>query len=293
MITAATMSAPPPPQEVNGPGSADPVSSGERYTRVRAWRSRLLPTPRDLFIHLPEAYFTHPDLRFPVLLLHDGQNLFDGSLSYVKNSTWRAGIAADEAAAAGEIRPVVLVGIANAGAERMAEYTPTADARLGGGRGPLYTRMLTEEVLPYLHRRYRLLRGPQHTGIAGSSLGGLISLWAALTYPRTFGLAGVLSPSLWWNGRSMLQTVASLRRRLDLRLWIDIGTAEGAPHVQDAEALVRMLQRKVWQNGRDLAFHLVHGGTHSEEAWAARFGDVLRFLYPALRAAAPAGDPSV
>ena len=150
----------------------------------------------------------------------------------------------------------------------------------GGGRGPLYAQLLVEDLLPMLHIRYRLLAGPANAAIAGSSLGGLISLWTALQYPHIFGKAGVLSPSLWWNSRSILNDVASLRHKPDLRLWLDMGSAEGAPHVRDACALARLLERKGWSEGEDLQFQIIPGGVHSEEAWAARFGDVLRFLFP-------------
>ncbi len=257
-----------------------PFPAGEeRYLRIPGWRSELLAAPHDLFLYFPKAYHREPERRFPVLLLHDGQNLFDGELSYVKGSTWRAGIAADQATEEGAMPPVILAGIGNAGAERMLEYTPFQDSRLGGGRGSLYARMLVDDLLPELRAHYRIALGPGCTGIAGASLGGLISLWTALAYPQIFGKAGVLSPSLWWNDRAMLQTVSALGRKPDLRIWLDMGSAEGAPHVRDTEALAQLLEQKGWRNGHDLAFNIIPDGTHSETSWAARFGDVLRFLF--------------
>ena len=204
---------------------AFPRNPDRRYYRLQNWVSDALPTPRDLFLWLPAAYLEQPERRFPVLLLHDGQNLFDGDLSYVRGQTWQCGSTADDVFARGLAEPVVLVGIGNTGVQRMAEYTPTPDTRLGGGKGPLYSSVLTEELLPALHRDLRLLPGPEHTGIAGSSLGGLISLAIGLREPQVFGKLGILSPSVWWDRRTILDDVRSLTGHLPLRIWLDMGTA--------------------------------------------------------------------
>lgn len=257
------------------------ASAEGRYVRIRGWVSRVLPTPRDLFIYLPECYAASPERSFPVLLMHDGQNLFDGELSYVHGSTWNVGSTADRLIADGQVSPMLIVGIGNTGVERMAEYTPTADGQLGGGKGPLYARMLVEEILPMLAAQYRVLPGPANTGLAGSSLGGLISLAIALRYPHIFGKVGVVSPSLWWDDRVILRDVRSLGQHLPLRIWLDMGAAEGLRHVQNTNVLNRLLKDKGWQQGVDLDYRVFADGEHNEAAWAARFGDILRFLFPA------------
>lgn len=258
------------------------IASAEgRYRRIPNWTSQFLSTPRDLFIYLPQAYLAEPERSFPLLLMHDGQNLFDGTLSYVKGSTWRVGNTADEAIAAGRVDPLVIVGVANTGTERMAEYTPTADTRLGGGKGRLYARMLVEELLPRLRSDYRLLSGPDCTGVAGSSLGGLLSLAIGLRYSSQFGRIGALSPSIWWDDRALLRDVRSLDDHLPLRIWLDIGTAEGLRHLRDTDLLAHLLEARGWREGEDLLYQRIAGGVHSETAWAARFADVLQFLFPA------------
>jgi predicted alpha/beta superfamily hydrolase len=264
-----------------GPSVAE-AAAQSRYIRIRNWQSRYLPSPRDIFIYLPEAYLREPQRSFPILLLHDGQNLFDGDLSYVKGSTWRAGSTADEQIAAGQVDPLILVGVANTGANRMAEYTPTPDSRLGGGRGPFYARMLVEELLPMLREKYRVLTGPEHTGVAGSSLGGLISLAIGLRLSEVFGRIGVLSPSIWWDNRAILRDVRSLKGPLPLRIWLDMGTGEGPRHLRDADLLAQLLQSKGWRQGQDLQYQKFPGALHNEMAWAARLGEVLRFLFPAI-----------
>ena len=251
-----------------------------RYLRIQDWPSKFLPTSRDLFLYLPMAYFAEPDRAFSLLVMHDGQNLFDGDLSYVRDSTWCVGSTADEEIAAGRVEPLIIVGVANTGAQRMLEYTPTADRRLSGGKGRLYARLLVEELLPMLSAAYRILPGPAHTGVAGSSLGGLISLAIGLRYPEVFGRIGVLSPSIWWDDRTILKDVRSLSDTLPLRIWLDIGTAEGMRHVRDADLLAHLLEGKGWSEGQSLVYRRVEGGVHNEAAWAARFGDMLRFLFP-------------
>lgn len=285
---------------------AFPRDPAQRYFRFQNWVSDALPTPRDLFLWLPETYLQEPERSFPVLLLHDGQNLFDGELSYIKGQTWRCGSTADDVFARGLAEPVVLVGIGNTGVQRMPEYTPTPDTRLGGGKGPLYARLLTDELLPALRRDLRLLPGPANTGLAGSSLGGLISLAIGLRDPQTFGKLGVLSPSVWWDHRTILDDIRSLPGHLPLRIWLDMGTAEGQVHVRDTDLLCHLLQRKGWHldphstppqgvpqrsdqpssprrpvsADPDLYYERVLGGVHNEAAWAARFGQVLQFLFP-------------
>ena len=270
------------PSHSSIPGSWIALAEAEgRYLHIQNWTSEFLPTPRDLFVYLPEAYRTQPERSFPILLLHDGQNLFDGELAYVKGSTWRVGSTADAEIAASRVAPLIIVGIANTGAERIVEYTPTPDRRLGGGKGPLYARLLVEEILPMMRLEYRVLTGPEHTGIAGSSLGGLISLAIGLRYPDQFQQVGVVSPSIWWDDRTILKDVRSLPGRIPIRIWLDIGSAEGLRHIRDADLLEHLLMQKGWTAGKDLLYRQFPNAFHNEEAWAARFGDILRFLFPA------------
>jgi predicted alpha/beta superfamily hydrolase len=218
--------------------------------------------------------------RFPVFYLHDGQNLFDGRTSYIPGRTWRANETADRLNAEGLIEPVILVGIANTGLRRMAEYTPTRDMRMGGGEGGKYGRLLVEELKPWIDRTFRTRVGPGDTGLGGSSLGGLISLFLGWEYPSVFGKLAVMSPSVWWDHRSVLSIINQAGVKPNLRIWMDMGTAEGARHIRDADLLKQVLLRHGWKLGVDLAYEKAVGAVHDEQAWAERFGDVLRFLFP-------------
>lgn len=252
-----------------------------RLDRYR-FHSAILPDPHDrcVSIYLPTAYFLDPVQRFPVFYLHDGQNLFDDRTAYVPGHTWRAHTTADRLMEAGDIEPVILVGVANTGLRRMAEYTPTRDVKLLGGEGRSYGRVLAEELRPLIDKEYRTLPGPSNTALGGSSLGGLVSLFLGFELPEVFGKIAALSPSIWWNNRSILSFIEAPKARPDLRIWVDMGTDEGARHLRDTDQLVRLLKRSGWREHIDLAYQRVAGGIHSEDAWAARFDDVLRFLFP-------------
>ena len=257
------------------------LDNNPRYRILPRFHSRFLPDDRDVTVYLPEAYRNEPSRRFPVFYLHDGQNLFDTRTSYIPGHTWRAHLIADRLTAAGLMEPVILVGISNTGGSRMAEYTPTCDERRGGGEGAEYGHLLVEDLKPLIDRRFRTLPGPENTGLGGSSLGGLISLYLGLEYPQVFSKLAVMSPSVWWDRRSILRLVGHSRQRPHLRIWLDIGTAEGLRHVRDADLLHRRLHVRGWRDGKDMQYLRVTGGFHSEDAWAARFDQVLRFLFPA------------
>ncbi|WP_255550963.1 alpha/beta hydrolase-fold protein [Granulicella sp. dw_53] len=250
-----------------------------RY-KVYELHSLILPGARDIMVYLPPQYFDNQDHRYPVLYLHDGQNLFDGLTSYLPGRTWQAQTTADKLASAGEIEPVILVGVANTGLRRMAEYTPTRDFKMGGGEGRSYGRLLIEELKPFIDETFRTRPEATSTGLGGSSLGGLISLYLGLENPGVFGKLAVLSPSLWWDHRSILEIVNQANPKPTLQIWMDIGMAEGARHVRDADLLYKQLLKQGWQAGADLMYMKAAGAVHDEDAWAKRLGDVLRFLFP-------------
>ncbi len=264
------------------PNDAEPsdLDGNPRFLRLQNFASRFLPGLRDIVVYLPQAYLIEPTRRFPVFYLHDGQNLIDPRTSYIPGRTWQADYAADALTASAEIEPLILVGIDNTGRRRMAEYTPTRDPRKGGGDGELYARLLIDEIKPLIDRTFRTLTDAPNTAIGGSSLGGLISLSIALDHPNTFAKAAVLSPSLWWNQRAVLHRVNIARATPPLKLWLDIGTAEGLRHLRDTDLLHRRLLLRGWRDNLDLRYLSVPGATHDEAAWAARFPHVLRFLFP-------------
>jgi predicted alpha/beta superfamily hydrolase len=256
------------------------VSAPELHRHER-FRSRFLRNQRDFIVYLPPRYHEQPQCRFPVLYMHDGQNLFDGSTSFVPGMDWHVGHTADDFILTGAVQPLIIVGIYNIGKSRIHEYTPTKAPRLGGGRADRYAKFLTEEVMPFIQREYRALPDPRVTGIGGSSLGGLLSLYLGLKHPQIFGRLAALSPSVWWNQRVILRFAAAAPVEPRPRIWLDIGTKEGPRIVQEVEQFRDILLQKGWQLGKDLHYQRIEGAEHNEAAWARRVGPFLQFLYPA------------
>jgi predicted alpha/beta superfamily hydrolase len=247
--------------------------------RHEAFHSDLLQGERDLVVYVPEGYSDNPEMRYPVLYLQDGQNLFDPSTSFV-GVDWHVDKTAEVLIAHQFIRPLIVVGIYNTGEKRIDEYTPTRDPKHGGGYADLYGRMITEEVMPFIDAEYRTMQGPQNTGIGGSSLGGLVSLYLALQYPEIFGKVAAMSPSVWWNHKAILKFLDECHPKPNLKVWLDIGTREGSTALPDARLLRDHMIRKGWKLGEDLQYYEVPGATHSEGAWANRVGPMLHHLFP-------------
>jgi predicted alpha/beta superfamily hydrolase len=254
--------------------------SGGQLRRHEAFHSEYLAHDRDVIVWIPPGHDTGSG-RFPVLYMHDGQNLFEPDTAFQKGEHWRMGETAEELIAAGEIEPLIIVGIYNTGDHRKDEYTPTRDARLGGGDAAAYGRMIVEELKPFIDRTYRTRPDGPSTGIGGSSLGGLVSIYLAFTHPGVFQRVAALSPSVWWNWRAILKTVRQARSRPPLKIWLDMGTAEGKKGLDDARLLKAALVGLGFSVGVDLHYAEYEGATHSETAWAERVGPMLKWLFPA------------
>jgi predicted alpha/beta superfamily hydrolase len=133
---------------------------------------------------------------------------------------------------------------------------------------------------------YRVRAGRDATGLGGSSLGGLVSLFLGLRYPRHFGRLAAISPSVWWNQKSILAYLSERAAEVwpRPRLWLDMGDQEGHGALRDADLLAEQLQVCGWRAGDTMHFERVAGGTHDESSWATRVRPMLRFLFPTQRA---------
>lgn len=262
-------------------GDAEPGAQlTGRFEILHDFRSPALGAARRVSIYLPPGY-DEATARYPVLYLQDGQNLFDPGRAFVPGQDWRADETAEASIAAGRIAPLIMVGIDHGGVDRMDEYTPSCDPRRGaGGRLPAYRRFLVEELKPWVDHYFRTRPEAPATGLGGSSLGGLAALEIGLARPDVFGRLALLSPSLWWDRRCAVARARGLDRRLDTTIWLDAGTHEGAGVLHHARMLKNILVKHGWRLGRDLHYREIAGGGHSESDWAARFGDVLRALFP-------------
>lgn len=256
-----------------------------RLHRYPHFHSRFLPDNRDITIYLPPGYSEIPTANYPVLYMNDGQNLFDSRHpeSFPKRRTWQMAESADAAITAGEVEPLLIIGISNTGSRRLAEYTPTADWKLGGGEAEKYGCLLVEELLPFIASHYRVKPEAANTGLGGSSLGALAALYLGLKHPDAFGRLGVLSPSVWWNHRAILTLVQEMTPKLPHRprIWLDIGDSEGERAIADTDLLERRLRTEGWHAPANLIYQRFPGGSHNEDSWAQRVQPMLRFLFPA------------
>jgi predicted alpha/beta superfamily hydrolase len=242
------------------------------------FHSEHLEHDRTIVVYLPPGYEQRRAERYPVLYLHDGQNVFDRATSYAEE--WRADETAQELITSRKIAPVIIVAIYNAGEHRADEYTPTARPDKGArGLADDYGRMLVDELKPMVDRTYRTRPGAESTALGGSSLGGLLTLHLGLRYPTVFSMLAVFSPSVWWDDRVILREVNDLSAKLPLRIWLDAGTAEGPEVIRDVRALRDALLAKGWVLKKDLVYLEARGGRHDEKSWGARFGKVLKLFF--------------
>src|SRR5215208_4438706 len=231
-----------------------------------------LKNERDLLVYLPPS---HDDAtrRFPVIYMHDGQNLFDPAMSF--SGAWEV----DDAVAAASLQGLeaIIVGIPNMRQQRLSEYSPFDMKEYGEGHGGEYVDFLAQTVKPMIDRRFPTLPAREHTGIAGSSLGGLITLYGFFRNPETFGFAAALSPSLWLAGAAIFPFIEQAPN-VRGRLYVDVGHQEGQKHVENVRLLRDVLTRKGYREGVDLRIVEDRDGHHHESAWARRFRAALPFL---------------
>ncbi len=264
--------------ETGGEAVADPAAS--RLELHPQFHSEFLPDDRDVIVYLPPGYDLQPERRFPVMYMHDGQNLFDPETSFVRGRTWQVREHADRLIQAALIEPLIVVGIYNT-PRRLEEYTHARERRMGGGDAKKYGRFVVEELKPWVDDESRTLPDEANTAMGGSSLGGLATMYLGLEHAETFGKLAVMSPSIWWNHKSILGFVNEYEGPPWPRIWLDVGDGEGKRTEADATLLYKRLVTNGWKAEVNVHFQMAVGGTHDESAWAARVGDMLRFLFPA------------
>src|SRR5690349_19299922 len=270
------------------PESAAPQTEPEHtltgdFRTHENFHSQHLEWDHTLLVLLPPGYDADPNKRYPVLYLHDGQNVFDKATSV--GEEWRVDETALGLITAGAIEPLIVVGIYNTGEHRIDEYTPTTDAeKKMGGKADQYGRMLIEEIKPFIDKEYRTHPGAITTGLGGSSLGGLLTLHLGIRRPDVFGKIAALSPSVWWDNKVIVREVGELPAKLPLKIWLDAGTGEGEEVITDARALKDALVAKGWVEGQDLVYVEAEGAQHNEASWGSRVDAVLKFLYPVPKA---------
>lgn len=263
------------------PAIAVPIAWGTLW--LHEMRSEVFRNTRLLRVWLPPDYDGRGEVRYPVLYLNDGQNLFDPATAFA-GVHWQVGETATRLIAERKIRPLIIVGIDNT-KNRAREYVPydSRDPKVVTPRGKCYPEFLQREVMPLIEERYPVLKGAEHLGLGGSSLGGLITLYTQLAAPGVFGRLLIESPSLFAADAKILDECRTVRD-WPARVCLGMGTHEAGDAVRDAKVVedVRKLEsilREAGLDDRRLRVRIDEGATHGESAWAARFPEALEFLY--------------
>jgi predicted alpha/beta superfamily hydrolase len=217
---------------------------------------------RSVHIYLPDGYYEE-DRVYPVIYMHDGQNLFCEKLAFVED--WQVDRSMDRLITNGKIDKTVVVGIFNS-SKRAEEYTPFADRSFGGGKARDFSDFIVTRIIPYIETKYKVSNKREDRAVMGSSFGGILSLWMGYAYPEVFSMVGAISPSMWIADGAMLEELERQPKK-NIRIWIDQGTREWSTITRNT---VDVLVSKGYEYGKELVYYEVKDGKHNEMDWAER-----------------------
>lgn len=226
-----------------------------------------------IWVYLPPNY-QESKKKYPVIYMHDGQNLFDDKTSYI--GEWKVDETLNRLYHKTG-KGFIVVGIENGGKERVNEYTPWPHEKYGGGKGKEYIHFIVNELKPYIDANYRTKSKQKHTGLIGSSLGGLISYYGGLTYPDVFGNIGALSTSFWFSDK-VYELTKKKGNRKNLRLYLLAGGKEGGSMVPDMYKAKKMLLESGF-NPENITSKEKKEAKHNEAFWSSEFETVVKWLY--------------
>lgn len=221
---------------------------------------------RKVWLYLPTDYGTSRK-QYPVIYMHDAQNLFDASASFA--GEWKVDETLDSLNA-----KVIVVGIEHGNEKRIAELTPFPNPKYGGGNADAYLSFLIQTLKPHIDKNYRTKSGRKNTAIVGSSLGGLVSFYASIKYPTVFGKAGVLSPSFWFNER--IFTYADSVPKVRTKMFFLAGDSESENLVSETNRMAALIESK--SNAR-VRTEIIPKGEHNEKLWRGQFANVYLWLF--------------
>ncbi|MFD2518746.1 alpha/beta hydrolase [Salinimicrobium flavum] len=251
--------------------SALPQSTASKNVSSFSIGAPQLDTIKKIWVYLPEAYQTSKE-HYGVLYMHDAQNLFDAETSFL--GEWKV----DEVLDSLEAQEIIVVGIEHGNEKRIAELTPFPHETHGGGEAAAYVDFIRENLKPHIDSTYRTLPEAGNTGIMGSSLGGLVSFYAAVKHPETFGHAGVFSPSFWFS-EEIFRFTEEADLDPSLRFYFLGGTEEGEQMVPDLQRIKDLLLKKGLPQ-KNMHIKIVEGGQHNEEFWSEHFPEAIQWLFP-------------
>ena len=263
------------------------------YLTVRAWKNDIKKTSRMSNVHIVKKDFYMPQFNrnrriwiylppdykeskknYPVLYMHDGQNLFDDITSYV--GEWGIDESLNKLFEENG-KGVIVVGIDHGDSLRGEELTPWENKKYGGGKGPIYAKFIVETLKPYIDKNYRTLSDRESTGVMGSSFGGINTFYMGLAHHDVFSKVGVFSPSFWYSNECY-KMAEDFVKRVDIKMFILAGGKEYAK----LEEQVRKMEKIFRKNGfteDELKVKFVPAGKHSEVFWRKEFPEAFQWLF--------------
>ena len=222
---------------------------------------------KKIWVYLPHNYSTTTK-KFPVIYMHDAQNLFDRKTSYA--GEWRADEVLDSLHA-----QAIVIGIEHGNEKRMDELTPYPNEKHGGGGADAYLDFIVNTLKPHVDKTFRTKTKAKHTTIMGSSLGGLVSYYALLKYPDVLGKAGVFSPSFWFNDK--IYALTENTKKIKGKIYFMAGDSESKDMVPDLERMAEIERQKAKKDNH-LQVKIVKGGKHNEALWSRELADAYLWL---------------
>lgn len=217
---------------------------------------------RRIWIYLPAGY-TISKKKYPVIYMHDGQNVFDNNTAFA--GEWGVDEAMDTLGLI--VKKSIIVAIDNGGEKRINEYSFYDMDKYGEGEGDKYVDFLVKTLRPYINKNYRVKKSRNYTFTAGSSMGGLISLYAILKYPKVFGGAGVFSPS-FWIAPQLKTDIIKRSKKVKGKIYLYAGQQEGQTTVPDLLAVFNLLHQ---HSKAKLSTVIRSEGMHNEASWRKEF----------------------
>jgi predicted alpha/beta superfamily hydrolase len=231
------------------------------------FESEFLKNKRDIIVWLPPGYNNDVERKFPVLYMHDGQNILNPKTSFA-GMDWRVDETATKLIKARKLEEIIIVGIYNT-PDRLEEYSDSV-------KGNNYLEFLIEELMPFINSNYRTKTKSVDTAIMGSSMGGLISFLAVWKFPEVFGKAGCMSSSFYYDEEKAIKMVKDFKgEKKKIKIYIDHGE-DGLPRGQK---MFCALSEKGFIIGADIDYFYASGAEHTENAWAERLERPLLFLF--------------
>lgn len=226
-----------------------------------------------VWVYLPPNYHVSSK-KFPVIYMHDAQNLFDNATSYIHE--WEVDETLNKLFKTTG-KGFIVVGVENGGTERINEYTPWKNEKYGGGKGAIYIDFIVNTLKPYIDANYRTKKNAKNTAIIGSSLGGLISFYGGLKYPDTFGKIGALSTSFWFSTK-VEEFTKEHGNTKKVKLFLLVGGKEGEEMVSGTKTIKKLLLSTGFKN-KNLKTTINPNGAHNEAFWKSEFLNVVNWLY--------------